>query len=191
MVDPESKSGRTLPCLTGSLSGDYRISIASGATIELKDVTIGPTLTSDMPGITCNGDATIIVYGDNYVAGHGDQYPGIYVPKGHTLKIVGPGKLTAVGGGAYGVGIGSCGPKKERGGSVEILSGDITAIGGKYASALGGNFNVSTEDNLEWEFHADTVRIKGGTVHTKGGVYSDIPPPSGDVGFSGKVSIPG
>ena len=162
-----------LPCLKGGLSGNYRISIEKGATIALKNVTIGPSLTSDMPGITCNGDATIVLYGDNYVAGHGEQYPGIFVPQGHTLTIKGSGSLTAVGGGDYGVGIGSCGPKKERGGSVDILSGNITAIGGKYASALGGSFLVQDGDDETIEEHAEVVRIKNGTVHTKGGISRD------------------
>lgn len=160
-----------IPCLRGALSGDYRISIADGAIVELFDVTIGPSLKSDIPGITCNGDATIILYGDNYVAGHGDQYPGIYVPKGKTVKFIGPGSLTAVGGGDYGVGIGSCGPNKERGGTVEILSGNITAIGGKYAAALGGSFLVQDGESIE--VHADGVSIKNGTVHTKGAIYNE------------------
>lgn len=162
-----------IPCLRGALSGDYRISIADGAIVELFDVTIGPSLTSDIPGITCNGNATIILYGDNYVAGHGEQYPGIYVPHGKTVKFIGPGSLTAVGGGDYGVGIGSCGPKKERGGNVEIVSGNITAIGGKYAPALGGTFLVQDGDETTLVDHAQYVYIRNGTVHTKGGVWEE------------------
>ena len=162
-----------IPCLRGALSGDYRISIADGAIVELFDVTIGPSLTSDIPGITCNGNATIILYGDNYVAGHGEQYPGIYVPHGKTVTFIGPGSLTAVGGGDYGVGIGSCGPKKERGGNVEIVSGNITAIGGKYAPALGGTFLVQDGDETTLVDHAQYVYIRNGTVHTKGGVWEE------------------
>ena len=80
-----------LETLTGTLAGNYMISIAAGATVTLKDMTIGGTDNSDYQwaGITCLGNATIILEGTNSVEGSSYYYPGIHVPKGSTLTIRG------------------------------------------------------------------------------------------------------
>lgn len=83
--------------LTGTLGGNYKISIAAGATVKLQDVTINGTDSFDYPwaGISCLGNATIILKGTNTVEGFDSRYPGIHVPSGSTLTIKGSGSLNA------------------------------------------------------------------------------------------------
>ena len=172
--------------LSGELTGNHRISIAKNETVILDNVTIGPSLTGKMPGITCKGNATIILKGENYVQGSGDYYSGIFVPWNCELTIKGDGSLTAVGGGAA-PGIGSCNPEllgheftlgetEDRmvaSGTIVILSGNITAIGGENCSAIGGKFkddrpNANDNDYRWWCDYAPI--ISGGTVCAKGGL---------------------
>lgn len=167
------------PVLQGELSGNHKISIAKDTTVILDSVTIGPSLTSGMPGITCNGNATIILKGENYVQGCGGSYPGIFVPKGCVLTIKGDGSLTAVGGGSA-PGIGACNPNlipviigaeglsnyQGAGGQVKILSGNITAIGGENCAAIGVMFN--TDEGMYQ--YGTQPEIYGGTVCAKGGI---------------------
>ncbi len=162
--------------LKGELSGDHKISVADGAEVVLNGVTIGPTLKTGMPGITFNGDATLILKGNNYIKGCGEFFPGIFVPQGKTLTIIGDGKLTVVSGGKYAAaiggsakGIGSTGTTdgySKPCGNVKILSGEITAIGGEFASALGGFFKLNDTTIV----HGGTVSIFGGSIRAQGGV---------------------
>ena len=48
--------------LTGTLAGDYKISVADGATVTLSGITIngGNDWGTDWAGITCEGDATLV-----------------------------------------------------------------------------------------------------------------------------------
>ena len=103
--------------LTGILGASHKISIADGATVTLNNVDInyGTTLTaSSYAGITCLGDATLIVvnaspeiaYNKNYVKGLSSGHPGIFVPSASTLTITDNGTLYALGH-EYGAGIGS------------------------------------------------------------------------------------
>ena len=100
--------------LTGTL-GDYaKITIAHGATVTLSDVTIKniydyPSNDSDHPwaGLTCQGDATIVLEGTNYVGTIGGNYSAIYVPVDYTLTIQGDGALTASVEGCNAAGIGA------------------------------------------------------------------------------------
>ena len=76
--------------LTGTLASNVKISIANGATVTLNNVTINGTNDSNYKwaGITCLGDATIILSGTNTVKGFYNEYPGIYVPEGKKLNIL-------------------------------------------------------------------------------------------------------
>ena len=102
-----------LSTLTGTLSGNKKITIATGATVTLKNATITSLANAynvDYAGITPLGDATILLEGENTVRGGYENYPGIYVPVDHTLTIDGPGSLNAApnaNGKQYGCGIGS------------------------------------------------------------------------------------
>ena len=146
--------------LTGTLGKNVKISIADGATVTLKDVTInGVKAAYNWAGITCNGDATIILEGTNTVRGFDFRYPGIYVPAGHTLTIKGSGSLTASSNGS-GAGIGggyniSCG-------NIVIEGGTINAIGGSCLAGIGGGYQSS----------CGNINIKGANVTATGGNYA-------------------
>ena len=113
--------------------------IDDGATVTLQGATILGTNEENLifAGITCLGDATIILASgtENSIRGFQSNYPGIYVPKGMTLTIKGDGQLTASSNG-NGAGIGggaslSCG-------NIRIEGGTINAQGGTGAAGIGG-----------------------------------------------------
>ena len=105
--------------ITGTLAGNYQISIADGATVTLDNANISCLETvygagATYAGLTCLGDATIILADGttNTIVGGGnimkisetENYyfgfePGIYIPGGKTLTIkgetAGTGTLTA------------------------------------------------------------------------------------------------
>ena len=181
----KNKTFKNGDALIGTLRGDHKISIAKNATVIFDDLTIGDSLESEMPGITCLGNATIIIQGKNYIKGHGSSYPGIFVPESCTLSIktVLPnsppskiGVLTAVSGGKYGAGIGGCHPDFEASGAyggpcgtVAIYGGRVTAIGGECAAAIGGRFKQSKTSTTIRKWGAIPA-LFGGTIRTEGGV---------------------
>ena len=127
--------------LIGEAMEWYKLSIANGATVTLRNVTIDGENDDafEFAGITCEGNATIILEGTNSVCGFDEHYPGIYVPVDKTLTIEGSGKLTASSN-RYGAGIGgaidlSCG-------NIIINSGTIVAEGGYACAAIGGGYEV-------------------------------------------------
>ena len=152
--------------LTGTLAGNYKISIAAGATVTLKDMTIGGTDNSDYQwaGITCEGNATIILEGTNSVEGSSYYYPGIHVPKRSTLTIRGTGSLTSIGqGGGSGIGgIGVSDGNRSYCGNITIDGGIITARAGEYAAGIGGGKNCD----------CGNITITGGTITAYGGTKS-------------------
>lgn len=126
-----------------------KISIAKDAHIALKDVTIYGLPIYFWAGLTCLGDATIVLEGTNIVAGFDTQYPGIYVPgdkndpsKNNTLIIKGTGSLTVGRTNilSYGAGIGSGHKDSDNAacGNIEIQGGRINAIGGNGGAGIGG-----------------------------------------------------
>jgi hypothetical protein len=144
--------------LTGTLASNVKISIADGATVALNNVNINGTNDSNYKwaGITCEGDATIILSGTNTVKGFYKFYPGIQAAAGKTLIIKSIGSLTASSNGngaGIGGGIGvACG-------NIEIQGGTITATGGEYAAGIGGDFDAT----------CGNITISGGTVTATGG----------------------
>ena len=149
--------------LTGTLSGNKKITIAPGATVTLKDATI-TCLTEDaeFAGITPLGDATILLVGTNTVKGGHEDYPGIFAAENATLTIDGTGSLNAApnaNGKQYGCGIGGgfyigCG-------NIIINGGTVTATGGECAAGIGiGSGYDATCGN---------ITINGGTVTAIGG----------------------
>ena len=140
--------------ITGTLAGSYKISIAVGATVTLKDVNISVSnneLQNDWPGITCEGDATIFLSGTNIVRVWRAGWPGILAgPKGTSLTISGTGSLD-VSSNSGGAGIGSGTAKC---GDIIISGGTITAKGGLGAPGIGsGRLNS-----------CGNITICGGTI---------------------------
>ncbi len=144
--------------LTGTLAENYKISIADGVSVTLKDVNINGTHNSSYKwaGITCAGNATIILEGENTVKGFHSDYPGIFIAEGKTLVIKGAGKLEASSNGdAAGIGGGwaiNCG-------NIEIQGGIITANGGRSSAGIGTGYNAT----------CGTITISNGSVTAKGG----------------------
>ena len=160
-ADYEAKDGETL---TGTLASNVKISIADGATVTLKDVTINGVSNSsyNYAGITCAGDATITLEGTNTVKGFHYKNPGIFVSPGKTLVINGTGELNARSNG-FGAGIGGgfdipCG-------NIVINSGNITATGGQSAAGIGGG----SHNGLSGSGSCGNITINGGTITATGG----------------------
>ena len=178
--------------LTGTLASNVKISIAAPVapatttTVTLKDADINGsgTLSGDYAGITCEGNATIILEGTNTVKGFDMSRPGIYIAENKTLTIQGSGSLAATGNDAaagIGGGAGSCGNIVINGGTITatgsmnaagigngyfgtcgnitISGGKITATGGENAAGIGGG-NRGT---------CGAITISGGTVEATGG----------------------
>ena len=151
--------------ITGTLTDedDYytcaTITIEDGAIVTLKDVEINPdgnlSSGSGISGITCAGNATIILEGTNTVKGFGRS--GIEVKSGYTLTILGTGTLNASGYNTVsGAGIGGKG-------NIVIMGGTINATGTSGAAGIGGIMNES----------CGNITISGGTINATGGSYSD------------------
>ena len=136
--------------LTGTGGPETHVTIADGATVMLSGVKIENS--ADCPGITCAGDATLIIKGNNVVKG-GVGYSGIYIPSGKTLTIRGNGSLTASG--DMGAGIGAHSNKSC--GTIIIESGTIRATGGSASAGIGG-FSES---------HCDGITIGSGVTCVK------------------------
>ena len=174
--------------LTGTSDGTYGISIASGATVTLEEVDItGKCEEYDgFPGITCIGDATILLSGTNSVKGgalnYGNSYgnwSGIFVPYEKTLTIDGTGSLDARSGGStsnrmMAPGIGA--NKDDSGGSILITgSVNVTATGGRGSAGIGSG-DYSSCDNITITGSAN-VTAQGGSdggagIGSSGSSYS-------------------
>jgi len=141
--------------LSGALQKGYYVSIADGATVTLCNLRIYGYNGPEWAGLSCEGDATIVLEGDNYVCGFEHHYPGIHVPCGCTLTIKGAGSLEARSNG-YGAGIG--GGWNVPCGNIVIEDGDITAVGGTWAAGIGGGSDGGCGD----------IFIKGGTITATG-----------------------
>ena len=78
-ADYEARDGETL---TGILSGNYKITIAEGATVTLKNAVIYGVDddTYSWAGITPLGDATLVLEASNIVRGFAGGFPGIFAP---------------------------------------------------------------------------------------------------------------
>ena len=182
---------------SGGYSGAYKkISIADGADVALKDVTIyGPPINTCLwAGLTCKGDATIVLEGTNIVAGFDTQYPGIYVPgdkndpsKNNTLIIKGTGSLTVGRDTSYGACIGSGHKNSDNAacGNIEIQGGTIIAQAGANGTGIGCGDQGT----------CGSITISGGYVDAKGKGYSagigsaNVASSCGDITISGGTVI--
>ena len=164
-----NSSSYTIPdgaTVTGTLTvtenKHCKISIAAGATITLSGVDINGQgeFVADQAGLTCLGDATIILADGttNTICPFGVQRPAVYIPEDYTLTIRGGGTLigncekcsSAVIGGGF----------REDCGSIVIDGGIIKAYGNKanlgngvLAAAIGGGYdgdcgNITITSNI-------------------------------------------
>jgi len=189
--------------VTGTLARNVKISIAPGATVTLRDANISClSRGSDYAGITCDGDATILLEGNNTVlggilnawtdeglTGYGN-YPGIFIPKDHTLTINGTGSLVAKYGGPeeyaqYAAGIGGCGYEEWSCGNIVILGGTIYAYGGNACPGIGSGCKWRDDG---WEADCGDITISGGIVYAYGG-YSAPAIGSSIGGKCGNITI--
>lgn len=170
-------NGKTI---TGTLTdedGYYTyatITIEDGAIVTLKDVVINPDgdfySGSGIDGITCAGNATIILEGTNTVKGFGRS--GIEVKSGKTLTILGTGTLNASGYYASsGAGIGGEG-------NIVIMGGTINATGTLAAAGIGGRQGES----------CGNITISGGTINATGGSENGLY--GAGIGGGASISIP-
>ena len=177
--------------LIGKLGESHKISIATGATVTLNGASINyddtPALSGSFAGITCLGNATIIVSGTNYVKGFSSGYPGIFVPSGSTLTITGDGTLFAEGH-EHGAGIGSGRSDiadVKNCGNIIIQGGTIWGTGGIGASGIGSGAgadeNPSTCGNI-------TIRSSVINVYATAGSGAE-PIGRGDHSTCGTVTI--
>ena len=157
--------------LTGKLPEDVnvKISITDGATVTLQDVTIEgwDREKYDWAGLTCEGDAIIVLKDVNSVRGFYFIQPGISVPVGKTLTIRGDGTLNVQSNNSlhqyedvYGPGIG--GRINNNCGNIQIESGIVNAIGHKRSPGIG-----SSKEQI-----CGNITITGGTVTATGGDYA-------------------
>lgn len=156
--------------LTGECPPNVSIKIAENATVTLSDAKISP---SDCAGITCQGNATIILVGTNTVVAGKVGYAGICCgDSSTTLTIRGTGSLTATGqginipGGEYtaiaGAGIGGdC--RSHSCGDIRIEGGTITAIGGAGAAGIGCGYAQAAD------YSCGSIYISGGSITVQGG----------------------
>ena len=176
--------------VTGTLGGNCKISIEDGATVSFSDVTIIADKEDDdfdnctWAGVTCLGDATIVLDGDNEICGFAATYPGIYVPEGKTLTIEGDGTLSATSNdSAAGIGGGEklpCGNIVIDGGTIEAVGMRSPGIGGGYWAAcgnivinggtvtsIGGDSSAGIGSTYEGE--CGNITVNGGVVTASGG----------------------
>ena len=170
--------------LTGTGGTETHITIDDEATVTLSGVDItSHSSGSSHPwaGITCLGDATIILKGYNAVKG-GYRSAGIFVPEGHTLTILGDGTLRAIGrDGAAGIGSGykgSCG-------NIIIESGTIIALGGDGAAGIGSGCGTESTQSSCGEITIND----GGVIAT--GYEENMGIGSGVYGTCGTITING
>ena len=180
IYDYEAKNGDVL---FGN-NTDFEISIAAGATVTLHDVHI-----SNNSYIDCQGDATIILEGENSICADKNN-PAIWVDQGKTLTIKGTGSLEAENvGWAAGIGGGKMLPC----GNIVIESGTIVARGGERSSGIGSSGYEADEANVA-ELHAETtcgnIEIKGGHITATGDDYG-AGIGCGGRGTCGKITITG
>ena len=154
--------------VTGTLNGEHQISIADGATVILQNVHINSTGITNprslLAGLTCEGDATIILRGANTIRSFSCSYPGIFVPKNKTLTIMGSldDSLEArcnVDEDGNGLAAGIGGGYNESCGNIVINGGTITAEGQYGSAGIGAGAFKKCGD----------ITINGGWVTATGG----------------------
>lgn len=204
--------------VTGTLNGatqKYMITIAAGATVTLSGATINGVHTDDShelwAGLTCLGNATIILVGTNAVQNFNRHYPSLQPgPTGTTLTISGTGSLTATNHGvSTGIGTndnGTCGNIRIEGGTVTATGNRGAGIGSGYNSTCGdititggtvtatGNSGAGIGSGNDNNSKCGNISIEGGTVIANGGgncagIGSGENSTCGNISISGSANV--
>ena len=165
--------------LTGKAPANVGITISPGATVTLSDANITqiPNDTDHKyAGITCPGNATLILSGDNAVKGGHSYYPGVYIAQGFTLTIKGTGSLAVQSNNGFGAGIGA--GVDRHCGNITIDSGTINIPTMRQGTAIGAATRAS----------CGNITINSGNITVSGGTGSAG---SGTTGSTGGENSPG
>ena len=181
--------------LTGTLARVVQITVAPGASITLEDVSINAEgeVYQDNPfaGITCLGDATITLSGDNVIRGFSNFYPAIFVPEGYTLTIQGDGSLDVKGSGYYNIMCAAIGSVRAGApcGNLVFLGGKIYAEGGRYCAAIGASYASVCGDITIGGTAEITVNSNDGAgIGTGSGPYENMSI-CGDITIGGQAKV--
>lgn len=178
--------------LTNTLALDYKIIVADGAKVTLRNATIdrpGENNRHGWAGITCDYNATIVLEGTNTVTAFYKYYPGIYIAKGKTLTIQGTGSLTASAvisaeensGAGIGGGI-TCGNILIKGGIVNAKGGTIGAgIGCSQSTTTCGDIIITGGHVTAAAGDKDNVLLNGAGAGIGTSIYSSC----GNITISG------
>jgi len=166
--------------LTGTLDGTntvIKLSVAPGAKVILSGAQIlgedQGQFVNQWAGLTCLGNATIILDGENTVRSFNRIYPCIQAgPDGSKLIITGDGKLTTEGSSSAGIGS----TENITCGDIEIQGGDLTLKDsyvsiGSMAGGSCGNITIT----------GGTITAQGGYVGIGSGIYGSC----GDITITG------
>lgn len=178
--------------ITGTLANNVKISIAAGATVTLDGASINANnafTSGSYAGLTCNGSATIVLKGANFVHAIAKNYPGIYIPADYTLTIqehADGGSLEATANlstaitnsKAAGIGTGS---STGNGGDILIEGGTI------YAQSVGSCAAIGAGDYKS----CGTITITGGNVTVVGSSAAGIGAGDGAGANCGDITISG
>ena len=175
--------------LTGTLDGTktvIKLSVAPDAKVILSGAQIlgedQGIWVNKWAGLTCLGNATIILDGENTVRSFDRSFPCIQAgPDGSKLIITGDGKLTTEGTSSAGIGSAediTCGDIEIQGGDFSLKDsragigcwaggscGDITITGGTI-STQGGGVGIGSSG---YRGSCGNITISGGTISTQGG----------------------
>ena len=120
----------------------------------------------DYPGITCLGDATIILSGTNTVKGGGVKAGFQIGGPGSTLTIEGDGSLSAIGGSqSAGIGLSRAWGESVSGGNIIINSGTIVA---QSSSLFGAGIGTGVIYGQSNSAILGNITINGGYVTATG-----------------------
>ncbi len=164
--------------LTGTLDGTktvIKLSVAPGAKVILSGAQIlgkdQGQFVNKWAGLTCLGNATIILDGENTVRSFDRSFPCIQAgPDGSKLIITGDGKLTTEGTSSAAIGS----TENITCGDIEIQGGDLTLKDSHVSIGSGSSGSCGN------------ITISGGTITAQGG-YEGIG--SGDWGSCGNITI--
>ncbi len=147
--------------VTGTGGNETRLNINGGDTVTFYNVDITHLRVGTV--VTCHGDCTIILAGENQLKGAG-IYPAMFVKEQGTLTITGDGQLT-VEGSSFATAIGS-GPvgSFNRCGNIVIEGGVIIARTGSGAFGSGENGRGVPAIGSSRSGSCGNITIRGGSV---------------------------